>query len=65
MWATTGNSNRGTVFSVRSVARCYKKDGWSNELVVRQSPADKNVSKKAEDIVGIRDQESTSEDIAN
>jgi hypothetical protein len=47
------NSNRITVFSVRSVPTCYK-DNLSNELVVRQSPAGKNVDKEAEDIVGIR-----------
>jgi hypothetical protein len=35
-----------------------------NELVVRQSPADKNVSVEAEDIVGIHHQATTGEDIA-
>jgi hypothetical protein len=29
-------------------------DSWSNELVVRQSPAGKDVSKEEEDIAGIR-----------
>jgi hypothetical protein len=45
--ATVGNSNRGTVFSVRCM-----QDSWSNELVVGQSPAGKNVSTEADDIVG-------------
>jgi hypothetical protein len=40
-------------------------DSWSNELVVRQSSASKNVSKEAEDIVGIRHQATTGKDIAN
>jgi hypothetical protein len=44
--------------------RCYKQDSWSNESVVRQSPADKNVSKEEEDIVRSRHQATTSEDIA-
>jgi hypothetical protein len=30
--ATIRNSNRGTVFSVPSVPRCYKQGSWSNEL---------------------------------
>jgi hypothetical protein len=46
------NRNRGTVFSVRPVPRCYKHDNWSNELVVGESPAGRNVSTEAEDIVG-------------
>jgi hypothetical protein len=37
----------------------------SNELVVRQSPARKNVSTEAEDIVGIRQKATTGEDMAN
>jgi hypothetical protein len=37
-------------------------DSWSNELVVRQSPAGKNVSTEAEDIIGIRHQATTGED---
>jgi hypothetical protein len=40
-------------------------DSWSNELVVRQSPAGKNVSTEAEDIVGIRRKATTCGDIAN
>jgi hypothetical protein len=40
-------------------------DSWSSELVVRQSPAGKNVSTEAEDVVGIRHQATTGEDIAN
>jgi hypothetical protein len=39
-------------------------DSWSNELAVRQSPADKNVSTEAEKIVEIRHQATTDEDIA-
>jgi hypothetical protein len=45
-----------------SVPRCYKEGSWSNELVVRQSPARKNVSTKAENIVEIRHQATTGED---
>jgi hypothetical protein len=37
-------------------------DSWSNELVVRQSPAGKNVSKEAEGTVGIRPQATTGGD---
>jgi hypothetical protein len=44
--------NRGTVFSVQPVLRCYKQDSWSNVLVVRQSLAGRNMSMEAEDIVG-------------
>jgi hypothetical protein len=47
---------------VRSMSRCYKQDSWSNELVVVQSPTDKNVSTEAEDIVRIRHQATTGED---
>jgi hypothetical protein len=36
------------VFSVRPVPRCYKQDNWSNELVVGQSPASKDVNTEAE-----------------
>jgi hypothetical protein len=53
------------VFSVRAVLRCYQQDSWSNELVVRQSPAGTNVSTEAEDIVETRHQTTISEDIAN
>jgi hypothetical protein len=53
--AVIGNSNRGTVFSVQSMLKC-KQDGWSNESLMRQSPAGMNVSTEAEDIVGIRHQ---------
>jgi hypothetical protein len=52
------------VFSVRPAWRCYKRDSWSNELVVTQSPAGKEVNAEAEDIVGIRHQ-ATTEDTAN
>jgi hypothetical protein len=67
--APIGNSNRGTVFSVQSVLRCYKQDSWVNswckELVVGQSPANKNVSMELENTVEIRHQATTSEDTAN
>jgi hypothetical protein len=38
---------------------------WGNELVVRQSPASKNVSMKAKDIVEICHQAKTGEDTAD
>jgi hypothetical protein len=63
--ATIGNSNRGTVFAVWSVPRCYKQDSWSNELVVRQLLASKNMSMEADDIIGIRHQATTGEDTAD
>jgi hypothetical protein len=50
--ATIGVSNRGKVFSMRSVNRCYKQDIWGNELVVGQSSAGKNVHTEAENTVG-------------
>jgi hypothetical protein len=53
------NSNRGTIFSKRSVPRCYNQDSLSSGLVVRQSPAGKNVSTEAEDTVGIGYQTTT------
>jgi hypothetical protein len=62
--ATIGNSNKGMVFSVRSVPRYYKHYSWSNELVVRQSSAGQNVSTEAEDIIEIRHQATIGEDIA-
>jgi hypothetical protein len=42
-----------------------KVNRWSNELVVRQSRAGKNVSTEAEDIVVIRHQATIGEDIAD
>jgi hypothetical protein len=39
--ATIGNSNKGTVFSVRSVPRCYKQDSWSNELLATKRKVSK------------------------
>jgi hypothetical protein len=58
------------VFSMRPVPRLYNEDtsrvdsqsvthelrvdSWSNELVLRHSPAGKDVSTEAEDIVVIR-----------
>jgi hypothetical protein len=58
-------SNRGTMLSVLSVPRCYKQDNWTNELVVRQSPAGKHVSTEAEDIVGARHHTTTAKDITD
>jgi hypothetical protein len=55
----------GTVFSVRSMPRCYKQDSWSNKLAARQSPSGKNVSMEAVDIVGVCHQTVTGEDIVN
>jgi hypothetical protein len=49
---------------VHSMARC-KQDGWSNELLMRQSPAGKNVSTEAEDIVEIRHQATAGENITD
>jgi hypothetical protein len=40
-------------------------DSWLEEIVVRQSPARKNVNTEAEDIAGIRRQATTDEDVAN
>jgi hypothetical protein len=57
-------SNRGTVFSVPSGPRCFKQGSWSNELVVRQSSAGKNVTAEAEVIVGIRHQPTTGVEVA-
>jgi hypothetical protein len=48
-----------------SVPRCYKQDSWSNELIVGQSPAGKNVSTEADDIVEICHQATTGEDISD
>jgi hypothetical protein len=45
--------------------RCYKQDSWSNELVVGQSSACKNMSTEAEDFVGIHHQATTGEDTAD
>jgi hypothetical protein len=41
-----------------------EQDSWGNGSVVRQSPASKNVSMEAEDIVRIHHQTMTAEDIA-
>jgi hypothetical protein len=41
-----------------------RADSWSIELVVRQSPAGKNGSTEAEDIIGIHHQATTGEDTA-
>jgi hypothetical protein len=49
------------VFSVKSVVKSLTLT--LNELVVGQSPASKNMNTEAEDIVGIRHQATTGEDI--
>jgi hypothetical protein len=59
------NSKTATVFFVQSMQRCYKQNNWSNESVAGQSPAGKNMSMEAEDIVGIRHQATTGEGTAN
>jgi hypothetical protein len=59
------NSERGMMFSVRSVSRCYKQYNWNSELIVGQSPAGKNLSMEAKDIVGIRHKARTGEGIEN
>jgi hypothetical protein len=58
------NSNRGTVFSLQYVPRYYKQDSWNSELVVRQSPAGKNVSTETGHF-WIRCQTKTGEDTAD
>jgi hypothetical protein len=50
------------VFYVRSVPICCKQESWSNDLVVGRSPAGKNLSTEAEDIVGTCHQTTTGED---
>jgi hypothetical protein len=45
--------------------RCYEEYSWSNELVVGQLPATKNVSNEAEDIVRICPQATNGKDIAD
>jgi hypothetical protein len=42
----------------------WKVDSWNNVLAARQSPACKNVSTEAEDIIGTRRQATSGEDIA-
>jgi hypothetical protein len=58
------NNNRGSVY-VRSLPRCYKQDNWSNDLVAGQSPAGKNVSWEAEDIVEVRHQSTNVENTSD
>jgi hypothetical protein len=55
------NSNRGTMLSVLSMPTCYNQDNCSNELIVEQSPARKDLGTEAEDIFGIRHQETIAE----
>jgi hypothetical protein len=45
-------------------ASWLRVDIWSNDLVVRQSPAGKNAIAEAEDIVGISHQAMTDEGTA-
>lgn len=49
------------VFSMRFAPICYKRDSYSNELHVGQSPAGKNLSSEG-NIVDIRNQATTVED---
>jgi hypothetical protein len=44
---------------------CYNQDNWSNESVVGQLPAGKDVITEAEDTAGIRQQATTGEYTAN
>jgi hypothetical protein len=53
------------VFSVLSRKKCYNQDTWSNELVVGQLPAGKNMVTETEDIFEIRHQTTTGEDAAD
>jgi hypothetical protein len=50
---------------MRSVPRLQKESIVRLELVVGQSPAGKNMSTEAEDVVGIRHQATTGEDTAD
>jgi hypothetical protein len=43
----------------------FKQGSWSNDLVVGQSLVGKDVSMEVENIVGIRHQATTGEDIAD
>jgi hypothetical protein len=43
----------------------FKQDKWSSELFLGQSPAGKNVSMEADDIVEIRHQATTGENTAD
>jgi hypothetical protein len=52
------------VFYVQSMPRYYKHHSWNNELVVEESPAGKNITTEAEDIIGISYQATNSEDTA-
>jgi hypothetical protein len=40
------NYNKGMVFSMWSMPKCYNQDNWSNESVVGYSLADKDVSRR-------------------
>jgi hypothetical protein len=40
-------------------------ESWNNELVVRQSPTNNDVSEETEDVCGVRHQATTGADIAN
>jgi hypothetical protein len=50
---------------MRSAPKSYKQYNRSNELAVRQSPAGKNISMEAENIVGIRHQATMCGDTAD
>jgi hypothetical protein len=38
------------MLSVRSVARCYKQEKYRVQLVLRQSPTDKDVNTETEEV---------------
>jgi hypothetical protein len=48
---TIGYSNGGMVFSLLPLPEYYKQDNWSNKLLVKQSPTNKNVSTEADNFV--------------
>jgi hypothetical protein len=43
----------GEVFPVQSVPRCYKQDKYRFALVVRQSPASKDVNTEVEEAAAL------------
>jgi hypothetical protein len=61
---TERNATKEQCF-LRGPVPCYKQDRWSNEFVVRQSPADKKVNTKEEDIIRIRQKATTNKDTAD
>jgi hypothetical protein len=55
----------GRFFSVRFMPRCYKQDMCRVELLVRQLPAAKNVSREVDDTIRIRRQATIGEATAD